>query len=64
MKCALCGHEFDEEQSGSSCKGCPLSGACNMVRCPNCGYEVPRETSFRDMLKTWRKRLNGIRRKS
>ncbi|MBS3817805.1 MAG: hypothetical protein KGY76_09620 [Candidatus Thermoplasmatota archaeon] len=37
-KCPLCGNEFDQE-GVSACRGCPLSGGCNLVRCSNCGYE-------------------------
>jgi rubredoxin len=46
MKCSLCGFEFDESESISSCAGCSLNigNSCSMVRCPNCGFEMPKET--------------------
>ena len=44
MKCPLCGTEFDEG-SVVACQSCPLAGKnCNLVCCPNCGYEWPAES--------------------
>ncbi len=62
MKCALCGHEFEEKSAGA-CNGCPMSGACHMVRCPNCGYDTPAEPRLVKALKGWRKRFDAARRK-
>ncbi len=48
MKCALCAYEFDPEV-GFKCKACPLTSACNLIACPNCGYHSVGEgktTSF------------------
>ena len=39
IKCPLCGCEFEENEGGATCKGCPMSGGCNMIKCPNCGIE-------------------------
>lgn len=39
MKCALCGHVFDESKRLEICKGC-LGSGCKKIRCPNCGYEI------------------------
>ncbi len=37
--CALCGHQFDV--SGHvACKSCALHGSCEMICCPNCGYNT------------------------
>lgn len=63
MKCALCGHQFEETSARASCDGCPMSGACHMVRCPNCGYETPGEPGLIKALKGWRKRIDAARRK-
>ncbi len=41
VQCPLCGHEFDE--SGTNCESiCPLAkiSNCNLICCPNCGYEM------------------------
>lgn len=63
MKCALCGLEFKEEEEGvSRCRGCPLARSCGLVRCPNCGYEVPLEPKFLKAFKKWRKRINETKR--
>ena len=63
MKCALCGYVFDEKNTKASCKGCIVAGGCNLIKCPNCGYETPKEPK-------WLKRIfkrrskNGDNRKS
>lgn len=41
MKCGLCGNEFDETSGKASCPSCPVSRGCNLLKCPNCGYEMP-----------------------
>ncbi|MFQ6122213.1 MAG: hypothetical protein ACE5LA_04045 [Dehalococcoidales bacterium] len=64
MKCPLCGYQFQEENGEAACKGCPLAGACHMVRCPNCGYDMPVEPQSVKTFKAWRKRENGTKRKS
>ena len=42
MKCSFCGFEFDEKCAVSSCEGCLLKKKCRLVKCPNCGYEMPK----------------------
>ncbi len=59
MKCPLCGREFREEDSRTACKGCLLAGACHMVRCPNCGYDMPAEPRIIKALRAWRRQDNG-----
>ncbi|MEK6647384.1 MAG: hypothetical protein AABY84_12010 [Candidatus Firestonebacteria bacterium] len=46
MKCALCGYEFSEKESVSTCKNCPLHKGCELIKCPNCGYEWPKEPEW------------------
>ncbi|HFB67715.1 MAG TPA: hypothetical protein ENJ66_02025 [Calditrichae bacterium] len=43
MKCPLCGYEFDHGNN-SRCTTCPLNHGCQIVCCPNCGYEMPPES--------------------
>ena len=38
MKCKICGCVFDESEKSNACHGCPVCN-CNMIRCPNCGFE-------------------------
>ncbi|MFZ2654558.1 MAG: hypothetical protein WAX69_06540 [Victivallales bacterium] len=46
MRCSLCGNEFDENSAASSCEGCIMAKKCRMVKCPNCGYETPKEPEW------------------
>ena len=64
MKCPLCNYQFREEDSEVACQGCPLAGGCHTVRCPNCGYETPKEPKLVKTFKVWRKQANGTGRKS
>lgn len=38
--CPLCGHRF-AKSGASACTSCPLNGGCNLICCPNCGYQQP-----------------------
>lgn len=53
MKCALCGFEFSEANAKRPCVNCPLGAKCDLVCCPNCGYQAPREPTW---LNRWRLR--------
>jgi hypothetical protein len=64
MKCPLCGCEFKEGEGLAACQGCPLAGACNMIRCPNCGYDIPKEPRLIRALKAWRRGKHGANRES
>ncbi len=61
MKCSLCGYQFREKDGGIACKGCPMAGKCHMLRCPNCGYDMPVESKLLKALKAWSKRDNGTK---
>ncbi len=56
MKCALCGFEFSESEAKRPCASCPLGAKCDLVCCPNCGYQAPREPRW---LSRWRHRHNA-----
>jgi Fe2+ transport system protein FeoA len=46
----MCGLEFNEKEGKNACASCVMKG-CGMIKCPNCGYELPLEakslTSFK-----------------
>ena len=63
MKCQLCGLEFKEEDGRATCKGCTLSRSCGLIKCPNCGYEIPREPDFIKSLKRWKEKIYEAKRK-
>jgi hypothetical protein len=37
--CPFCGYRFDPNES-NACRSCPLQRDCQLVCCPNCGYET------------------------
>ena len=42
MKCSFCGYEFNETNA-TGCESCPLQTNCGKIKCPHCGFEMPRE---------------------
>jgi rubredoxin len=60
MKCSLCGYRYTEEEGKPSCHGCPLKGGCDMLRCPVCGYEIPKAVNLQNKNKRswWNKNAN------
>jgi hypothetical protein len=40
--CPLCGKRFIRGER--ACAPCPLSGGCDIVCCPHCGYTFPRSS--------------------
>jgi rubredoxin len=40
VRCPLCGVEYDPEEAESACRGCPLKAGCDLIKCPNCGFET------------------------
>ncbi|MBN2544263.1 MAG: hypothetical protein JXB50_00610 [Spirochaetes bacterium] len=60
MKCSLCGYEFDISESSSACSSCPMNKSCTLLRCPNCGYEFPKEPEWLEKLtKLFKGKKNG-----
>jgi hypothetical protein len=57
VTCSFCGRAFAEERAEKECRGCSLVGGCRNVKCPHCGYEMPREPGVLKKLRTfWEKR--------
>ncbi|MBT9175274.1 MAG: hypothetical protein DDT22_00949 [candidate division WS2 bacterium] len=56
MKCSLCGLEFSEKDAQKACSGCIIAKSCNLVKCPNCGYESPIESRLIKKIREWRKK--------
>jgi Fe2+ transport system protein FeoA len=50
---------YSENDAQQACAGCISAGPCAMVKCPNCGYEQPREMEHESFLS----RLLGRRKK-
>ena len=49
--CPLCGASFSH--GALVCASCPLHMGCDVVKCPNCGYQFPRTSR----IVTWARRL-------
>jgi uncharacterized protein (DUF2225 family) len=47
ITCPVCGTSFDPE-GRSACQACPLQHGCELVRCPQCGFETvdPQQSSL------------------
>ena len=58
MKCSLCGYTFNELEASSGCASCGFSKGCDLVRCPNCGYEAAPEPKW--IKRLFNKRRNNI----
>ncbi|MFA6568605.1 MAG: hypothetical protein WCS96_10360 [Victivallales bacterium] len=46
MKCSFCGFEFKENEADKSCCGCVMAKKCRLLKCPNCGFEIPKESEW------------------
>jgi len=57
--CPLCGYRFTEGRP--VCGQCGLSGGCEAVGCPHCGYQFPVESSVVAGLRRLWRHLAGRR---
>jgi hypothetical protein len=44
FECGLCGHGFTH--GDRACGSCLLGAGCELVKCPRCGYQLPRESQL------------------
>jgi len=51
--CPLCGARYSESDGRTCHSGCPLQHGCQLLSCPNCGYEVPASTRMTRWLGRW-----------
>jgi len=49
FECSLCGLRFTH--GGKVCTSCALSGGCDLVKCPGCGFQFPRESRTVSLLR-------------
>ncbi len=61
MKCSLCGFEFDQRKADLACQGCFTAKGCKLVKCPDCGYEMPPEPEWLKKIVERRKKGNDQR---
>jgi hypothetical protein len=54
MICDFCGKEYEEADGVKACSRCSMFGGCQMLKCPHCGYETPRETKLVKRIKRWK----------
>jgi C4-type Zn-finger protein len=48
--CPLCGRQFDPK-ANQACSKCPFKKGCQVVCCPNCGYQTVVEGKLGDAMK-------------
>jgi hypothetical protein len=51
--CGFCGSSFQQDKAQPTCASCPLSGSCQLVRCPQCNYENPVPPKWLNGLRGW-----------
>lgn len=49
FSCPLCNAAF--RHGTLACGGCPLNAGCDVIRCPQCGYQFPRSSRIVDLAK-------------
>jgi hypothetical protein len=60
ITCALCGLKFDPA-AATTCGGCVLNKNCELICCPNCGYEIPPESSLVTFVrKIFKRRVKAV----
>lgn len=61
FECGLCGTSFTH--GGQVCGACPLNAGCDLVKCPNCGYQFPRSSRIVEWgRRIWRRLAAGAAR--
>jgi hypothetical protein len=60
MKCTLCGFKFNEIEAQSGCGGCGLMKKCDLVKCPNCNFEMLPDPEWIKKLLTRRRKKDGV----
>ena len=52
IQCSMCGQRYDPDQQ-LACQNCPIHSGCNLVCCPNCGYQTvnPHRSKFVQLLR-------------
>lgn len=49
LVCPLCGFAFNPLEN-PACSSCPLKSKCQVVCCPNCGYQTVVKAEFTDFI--------------
>jgi predicted amidophosphoribosyltransferase len=55
--CGLCGLQFTH--GDRCCSSCALGAACELVKCPRCGYQFPRGSQVFEWLGRMARRIGG-----
>ena len=53
VACELCGAHYTEAEGRVCHAGCPLERGCQLLGCPNCGYETPAPSRLTRWLGRW-----------
>ncbi len=49
LVCPVCGITFNLDEN-QACSSCPLKSKCQVVCCPNCGYQTVVKAEFTDFI--------------
>ena len=55
--CGLCGTSFTH--ADKVCGSCPINAGCDLVRCPNCGYQFPRTSRLAEWVRRVVRRMRS-----
>lgn len=55
--CPLCGSRFTH--GTLVCVSCPLNAGCDIVKCPDCGYQFPRTSKLVEWARRLARRARG-----
>lgn len=60
FRCGLCGARFTH--GAMACASCPLHVGCDVVKCPECGYQFPRSSRLVEWAGKLARALKRVRR--
>ena len=60
FRCGLCGARFTH--GTMVCGSCPLHAGCDVVKCPECGFQFPRASRIVEWVRALARRVRKVAR--